>query len=180
MNPPTRPPSPNAQSAHEARIATVLQARPGDKILDCGCGVGGPMRTIAAVSGASVTGITINEYQVQRAMRHNSKVGLEWGGGLSVRIRGRAFACGLQLCSHRHHMTAPTPYHRPQQGLAPLTNVVRGDFTAMPFEANTFDGAYAIEATCHAPKVGSQWDDWGEVLVRGNGSSREGGGAVGA
>jgi len=40
-----------------------------------------------------------------------------------------------------------------QQGLAPLTSVVRGDFTKMPFEANSFDGAYAIEATCHAPKV---------------------------
>lgn len=40
-----------------------------------------------------------------------------------------------------------------QQGLAPLTDVVRGDFTNMPFKENTFDGAYAIEATCHAPKV---------------------------
>jgi hypothetical protein len=26
------------------------------KVLDCGCGVGGPMRTIASVSGAHVTG----------------------------------------------------------------------------------------------------------------------------
>jgi hypothetical protein len=44
---------------------------------------------------------------------------------------------------------------RPQQGLAPLTNVVRGDFLNMPFETGTFDAAYAIEATCHAPKVRS-------------------------
>lgn len=85
----------------------------GDKILDCGCGVGGPMRTIAAVSGAHVVGITINEYQVSRATHHNQR-----------------------------------------QGLAPLTTVVRGDFTDMPFEDNSFDGAYAIEATCHAPEVG--------------------------
>lgn len=28
----------------------------GMKVLDCGCGVGGPMRTIASVSGAHVTG----------------------------------------------------------------------------------------------------------------------------
>ncbi len=40
-----------------------------------------------------------------------------------------------------------------QQGLAPLTEVVRGDFLNMPFKDNTFDGAYAIEATCHAPTV---------------------------
>lgn len=65
-----------SEAAHEARIATVLSAKPGDKILDCGCGVGGPMRTIAAVSGAHVVGITINDYQVQRAQRHNTKVRL--------------------------------------------------------------------------------------------------------
>ncbi len=37
--------------------------------------------------------------------------------------------------------------------MAPITDVVRGDFLNMPFEAATFDAAYAIEATCHAPKV---------------------------
>lgn len=65
-----------SESAHEARIPSILNAKPGHKILDCGCGVGGPMRTIASVSGAHVVGITINEYQVQRANYHNKKVGL--------------------------------------------------------------------------------------------------------
>jgi len=32
----------------------------GKKVLDMGCGVGGPMRTIAKLTGADVTGITIN------------------------------------------------------------------------------------------------------------------------
>lgn len=32
-----------SEAAHEARIAAVIQAKPGDKILDCGCGVGGPV-----------------------------------------------------------------------------------------------------------------------------------------
>jgi 24-methylenesterol C-methyltransferase len=63
-----------SEAAHEARIAAVLGLKPGMKCLDCGCGVGGPMRTIAATSGAHVTGITINEYQVNRAKYHNSKV----------------------------------------------------------------------------------------------------------
>ncbi len=63
-----------SEAAHEARIPSILAAKPGDKILDCGCGVGGPMRTIAAVSGSHVTGITINEYQVQRATLHNQRV----------------------------------------------------------------------------------------------------------
>jgi len=101
-----------SEAAHEARLAALLQLKPGMKALDCGCGVGGPMRTIAATSGAHVTGITINEYQVGRAKYHNAK-----------------------------------------QGIAPLTDVVRGDFTKMPFAEGTFDAAYAIEATCHAPKL---------------------------
>ena len=45
------------------------------------------------------------------------------------------------------------PPARPQVGLAEQCEVVRGNFLEMPFEANTFDGAYAIEATCHAAKV---------------------------
>lgn len=30
---------------------------------------------------------------------------------------------------------------------------VKGDFMKMDFEENTFDKVYAIEATCHAPKL---------------------------
>ena len=30
---------------------------------------------------------------------------------------------------------------------------MEGNFLHMPFEEGSFDGAYAIEATCHAPKV---------------------------
>ncbi len=34
-----------------------------------------------------------------------------------------------------------------------LCQVVKGDFHRMPFPDNTFDKAYAIEATCHAQKL---------------------------
>ncbi|PNW75007.1 hypothetical protein CHLRE_12g500500v5 [Chlamydomonas reinhardtii] len=116
-----------SEAAHEARIAALLRLQPGQKALDCGCGVGGPMRTVAAVSGAHITGITINQYQVDRAKTHNAR-----------------------------------------QGLAPLTDVVRGDFTNMPFKENTFDGAYAIEATCHAPKLEQVYGEIYRVLKPGS------------
>ena len=57
-------------------IAKAIDLRAGMKALDCGCGVGGPMRTIAKATGAHVTGITINEYQVKRARAHNANAGL--------------------------------------------------------------------------------------------------------
>jgi len=39
--------------------------------------------------------------------------------------------------------------------LADMCTLVKADFMNLPMQDNTFDGAYAIEATCHAPdKVG--------------------------
>lgn len=116
-----------AEAAHEARIGGLLGVGPGDAVLDVGCGVGGPMRTVAATTGATVTGVTINAYQVQRAIKHNEKAGL------------------TSLC-------------RP----------VRADFNALTmFEAATFDGAYAVEATCHAASLESVYGEVHRVLKPG-------------
>jgi 24-methylenesterol C-methyltransferase len=65
------------EAAQEVRIAHMLRAKPGNKILDVGCGVGGPMRTIAASTGAHITGITISEYQVERCKLLNERVRLK-------------------------------------------------------------------------------------------------------
>lgn len=40
-----------------------------------------------------------------------------------------------------------------QLGLAELCEAVEGNFLDIPFPEETFDAAYAIEATCHAAKV---------------------------
>jgi sterol 24-C-methyltransferase len=61
---------------HEYYLAARLGLKPGMKVLDCGCGVGGPMRNISRFSGCSVTGVTINAYQVARANALNAKYGL--------------------------------------------------------------------------------------------------------
>lgn len=84
----------------------------GMKALDVGCGVGGPMRNIHQFSGADITGVTINDYQVKVAN---------------------------QYCA--------------QKGFADKTRVVQGDFQKLSekFEKESFDAAYAVEATCHSP-----------------------------
>ncbi|KAG6483715.1 hypothetical protein ZIOFF_060367 [Zingiber officinale] len=58
-----------ATRIHKEPAADLIAARPGQRIVDVGCGVSDPMRAIAAHSGADVVGITINEYQVARARR---------------------------------------------------------------------------------------------------------------
>lgn len=55
---------------HEVKIAESIKMKPGMKVLDAGCGVGGPMRAIVKATGANVVGITINEYQASALPSH--------------------------------------------------------------------------------------------------------------
>jgi len=104
------------------------------RVLDVGCGIGGPMRNICKFTGADVTGLTLNKYQVDR---------------------------GNELCRadphfRNHPKTASTKSRRDEDandGVLPDVRCrsVQGDFMNQPFPSSTFDAAYAIEATCHAP-----------------------------
>jgi hypothetical protein len=47
-------------------------------------------------------------------------------------------------------------HHNQRLGISPLADVVRGNFCELPFPPNTFDAAYAIEATCHGKLMGLQ------------------------
>lgn len=95
---------------HEHFITSQLALRPGMKVLDVGCGIGGPLREIARFSSTSITGLTNNEYHIKRGEELN-------------RIAGVDKTC----------------------------NFVKADFMRMPFSSDTFDAAFAIDATCHAP-----------------------------
>lgn len=46
------------------------------KVLDVGCGVGGPALEIAKFTGANITGLNNNDYQIERATRYAAKQGL--------------------------------------------------------------------------------------------------------
>lgn len=75
--------------------------------------MGGPLRCIAEFSGAHVTGLNNNAYQISRGEQLNAATG--------------------------HHGDC---------------GFVKGDFMAMSaLGAASFDGAYQIEATCHAPDL---------------------------
>jgi sterol 24-C-methyltransferase len=50
---------------------------PGMKVLDVGCGIGGPTRSIARMSGARITGVTISPAQVKAAQELTWKQGLQ-------------------------------------------------------------------------------------------------------
>jgi sterol 24-C-methyltransferase len=62
---------------HEYYLGLRLGLRPGMKCADLGCGVGGPMRSIARFTGASITGINNNDYQIAVGTRYNVRDGLD-------------------------------------------------------------------------------------------------------
>lgn len=62
---------------HEHYLAHQMDIKTDMKVLDVGCGVGGPAREIARFTGAYITGINLNEYQVERATRYTAKVKMD-------------------------------------------------------------------------------------------------------
>lgn len=95
---------------HELWLSAKLGLTKDQKVMDIGCGVGGPLRNIAKFSDAKIVGLNNNEYQITRAKRIAAQSGLE----------GQA-------------------------------TYLKGDFMNIPVPEGSFDAAYAIEATCHAP-----------------------------
>ncbi|XP_020571547.1 cycloartenol-C-24-methyltransferase 1 [Phalaenopsis equestris] len=61
---------------HEHFLALQLGLKRGMKVLDVGCGIGGPMREISRFSLASITGLNNNEYQIARGTELNRLAGL--------------------------------------------------------------------------------------------------------
>lgn len=110
----------------EHYLALRLGLGPGMRTLDVGCGVGGPMRSIARFSRASVVGINNNAYQIERGRKYNARA-----------------------------------------GLADRCDFVQGDFMKMPIEDASFDAAYALEATCHAPDKAGCFAEVNRVLKPG-------------
>ncbi|KAH7358675.1 sterol 24-C-methyltransferase [Plectosphaerella cucumerina] len=65
-----------AIARHEHYLAHCINIQEGMKVLDVGCGVGGPAREIAKFTGAHITGLNNNDYQIDRATHYAKKEGL--------------------------------------------------------------------------------------------------------
>ncbi|KAK5086522.1 Delta(24)-sterol C-methyltransferase [Lithohypha guttulata] len=67
------------------RLAVVMGLKRGMRVLDVGCGIGAPAREVARLVGCEVVGVTINQWQVDRAIELTM---LEGMGHLCTFIRG--------------------------------------------------------------------------------------------
>lgn len=62
---------------HQRLMIDRLQLKRGARVIDVGCGVGGPMRSVARESGAKVLGVNNNGQQLEKARRMNVEAGLD-------------------------------------------------------------------------------------------------------
>ncbi|PCH35273.1 delta-sterol C-methyltransferase [Wolfiporia cocos MD-104 SS10] len=62
---------------HEHYLAAQMGLRPGMRVLDVGCGVGGPAREIARFADVTIVGLNNNDFQIGRARRYTKQAGLE-------------------------------------------------------------------------------------------------------
>lgn len=53
-----------------------MNLKPGMRVLDVGCGVGGPAREIATFADVHVVGVNINDFQIGRARKYTERAGL--------------------------------------------------------------------------------------------------------
>lgn len=66
-----------ASARHEHYLANKIGIKEGWKVLDVGCGVGGPAREIARFTGAHITGLNNNDYQIEKANYYARKFKLD-------------------------------------------------------------------------------------------------------
>ncbi|MXW07233.1 MAG: methyltransferase domain-containing protein [Gammaproteobacteria bacterium] len=62
---------------HQRQMIKKLELEEGMKVIDVGCGLGGPMRRVAKESGAKVLGINNNEHQLEQAKQKTTEAGLD-------------------------------------------------------------------------------------------------------
>lgn len=105
------------------------------KVLDVGCGVGGPAREIASFTGCNVVGLNNNGYQIERATAYAKRDGL--ADQVSF-IKGD-FMVGHILSSYL------LPW-----GIKNLVNTI---WQHIDQPKDSFDAIYSIEATVHGPSL---------------------------
>eukprot|EP00657_Telonema_sp_P-1_P012493 TRINITY_DN90_c0_g2_i2.p1 TRINITY_DN90_c0_g2~~TRINITY_DN90_c0_g2_i2.p1 ORF type:complete len:335 (-),score=88.92 TRINITY_DN90_c0_g2_i2:131-1135(-) len=110
----------------EHTLALAINLQPGQRCYDLGCGVGGPMRNIARLTRANITGLTCTEYQIGKGNRYIARDGLE-----------------------------------------KYAEIIIGDYHNHPWEDNSFDCGYDVEASLHSDNLERYFEELYRTLKPG-------------
>jgi sterol 24-C-methyltransferase len=89
------------------------------------------------------------------------------GVGGPMRAIARFAGCAVRGINNNAYQIGRARMHNERTGLAPLCEVVEGDFMAMPFPDSSFDAAYSIEATVHGGSLAGVYTEIRRVLKPG-------------
>lgn len=87
-------------------------------------------------------------------------------GGPASEI-ARFTGCNIVGLNNNDYQVAKANWNAKRSNLQNQLQFVKGDFMSMDFDDNTFDKVYAIEATCHAPKLEGVYGEIYRVLKPG-------------
>lgn len=101
-------------AGHQYYLAEAMGLKPGMRVLDIGCGVGGPQRSIAGKFGCEIVGLNINEYQLGKCVEYNRRAGLDelcsvlHGDFMAIPAEDRNFdaAYHIEAIAHAPNKTA--------------------------------------------------------------------------
>jgi ubiquinone/menaquinone biosynthesis C-methylase UbiE len=141
-------------------LADRIAIRPGERVLDAGCGVGGSSLWLAQERGAKVVGITPVASQVARARRFAAQRGLLADHRPPITPSTRRFPSSsrgragdhrpptIDVSRNTQYATRNTQYSfRPGH-----TRFEQADYAATPFPDASFDVVWSLESLCHAPR----------------------------
>ena len=103
-------------ASHQYFLGEAIGLRPGMKVLDIGCGVGGPQRAIAKKFGSSVVGLNINEYQLRKCSTYNRKAGFDrlcsvlYGDFMDIPSEDQSFDAAYHIEAIAHAPDKTTAY----------------------------------------------------------------------
>ena len=66
-----------SQIRHQRLMISKLELSEGMKVIDIGCGIGGPMRRVVSEAGVRVTGVNNNDIQLNKAKSLNVEAGID-------------------------------------------------------------------------------------------------------
>jgi len=123
---------------HQHFLAHRLGVGAGAAVIDVGCGIGGPGRSIARFCGAHVTGVNNNAYQVERARALTSRAGMdvacafEVGDFMRLRHGAGTFAGAFAIESTAHAPDKAACFAEVHRVLAPGASFVGYEWCLTP------------------------------------------------
>jgi ubiquinone/menaquinone biosynthesis C-methylase UbiE len=118
-----------------SKVTETLGLRPGEKVLDAGCGPGTTALFLAGTFGVEVTGITVSGYEVDRANQRaeasgvSDRVRFEYGDFMELGYPDGSFDAVLALESLQNAPDLPTVLNELFRVLRPGGRISLSDFS---------------------------------------------------